>query len=779
MAIGAFAFIMLLLTAKGVKNVSCTQMAVFLPKDMHMKKIYITVLAVFGALAVFAQTEIKMPPIPASRELHHENILNSLNAITKLKNKSDTLFPVTGTKTLDQSINKSIRLRVNNMRAQIELNGKLDDNGKFKWLRGVNEMLVAYISGYRAHILSATLLPPLVKAYDDAMQAELAGESLLDVITANEPEIDNILIENFALKNNAGIAAARDVLVLKSIQRKPNDILKILTKYPNNRFADSLIIKAAFKDQEELARYAAAPNGLGRKIQSVNHPLVKIISQLALTKTGRMYFPFLDNLYTGKITMDSITPFVKNDSSTGYYKLLVRTRIEYAERMQKGDTPMAAMALTNKLKSKAVELFINEINALHDVNNENIRFKKLEGLSPEELYYLAVLGEDEIYTSSFVVGVYPRIFKRMEVPRSDSLLFKVHNDYYKKFIKMSAAYNTLDDFLGRMSAETSEKLMRSFVDGLETATTLEDAVDVADSYASIYNKDIRKLILGEVQTNLDESNRKKNRKGQLIYKLLNTIFLSMDSTKKIDMAAELGIDPVYVMSKKSLQDTSGRIIIQQFSYGDKDAVNYFSAFMNKFRNAGWKIKQNSKWVEISSAGKNTTPITIYANLPLDEKQELDIEAQDSLIGYLEDHEIEPKIVIHRGHSYYLKETISRLPSSAKLVLLGSCGGYQKLNDILKICPTAQIISSKQVAAGVVNQSLIDEITGRLRLGKDLVWEDVWKTVQAKMKADYKEKFDDYIPPHKNLGAIFIMAYDNAWNSSLDRGEISMERMKIR
>ena len=52
--------------------------------------------------------------------------------------------------------------------------------------------------------------------------------------------------------------------------------------------------------------------------------------------------------------------------------------------------------------------------------------------------------------------------------------------------------------------------------------------------------------------------------------------------------------------------------------------------------------------------------------------------------------------IKRGHSYYLQETINRLPSTAKIVLLGSCGGYQKLNDILNICPTAQIISSKQV-----------------------------------------------------------------------------------
>lgn len=739
-------------------------MAVFLPKDMQMKRFYTTVFAVLSALAVFAQEEIKMPVIPSSREYHHGQILNSLNTITKLSKKTDTLFPVTGNKVLDQSINRSIRLRVNNMRAQVELSNKLDDNGKFKWLRGINEMLTTYISNYRAHILSATMLPPLVKAYDDAMQAQLSGNSIAGVVTANEPEIGNILIENFALKDNEGIAASKEVIVLKQIQRKPAETLRILTKFPSIRYADSLIIAAAFRNQEDLSRYAAAPNALGRKIQSVNHPLVKIISKLALTKTGRMYFPFLDNLYHNKITMDSITPYVQNDSSMGYYRLLVKTRIDYAERMHRGDTPMAILALTTKLKSKARDLYIDEINALHDISNENIRFKKLEGLRPEELYYLAVLCEDEIYTSSFVRGVYPRIFQRMEVPRSDSLLDIVHNDYYKKFIKMCAAYNTLDNFLGRMSASTAEGLIRNFVDGLEQGTTLEDAVDVADSYASIYNKDIRKLIMTEVQTNLAETNTKKNKRGQLIYKLLNTIFTSMDSTKKVDMTAELGIDPVYMMPKSTLQDTSGRIIIQQFSYGDKDAQSYFAAFMSRFSNSNWKIKRTPQWVEINSVGKNTTPVTIYANLPLDEKQELDLRAQDSLISYLEDHDLEPKIVIHRGHSYYLNETISRLPSSARLVLLGSCGGYQKLNDILKICPKAQIISSKQTGAGVVNQIIIDAITDRLRQGKDLVWDDLWKNVQGKVGAGYRENFDDYIPPHKNLGAIFIMAYDNAWRS---------------
>lgn len=623
----------------------------------------------------------------------------------------------------------------------------------------MNEMLTGFLSAYRSRSMTPAMLPVLAKAYEDAMLADLSGNSILPVIIENSIEVGDILLNNFALKNNEGVSAAGDYLVLKSCQRNPDDILKILTRYPDNRFADSLIVQAAFRDQEELYTYAAVPNALGRRIQSSGHPLVKIIGRLALTKTGRMYFPFLDNLYRNRITMDSITPYVVNDSSMGYYQLLVKTRIDYAMRMQRGDTPMAAEVLTNKLRSKAVELFINEINALHDVSNEQVRFRKLEHLGPEELYYLAVMGEEEIYTSSFVVGVYPRIFQRMRVPRADSLLRLVHGDYYKKFIKICAAYNTLDNFLGRMDRYTAENLMRRFVNGLDVSPTLEDAVDVADSYASIYQKDLRKLILAQVQVNLAVSTENRNKRGALIYELLNTIFLSMDSTSKVNIAERLGIDPVYIMPRRSLQDATGRIIVQQFSYGDKDARNYFGAFMSRFSNANWRIVRKPQWVEISSV--KGTPITIYANLPLDETKELDLQAQDSLISYFEQKNLAPSIVIHRGHSYYVGETIKRLPASAKIVLLGSCGGYQKLNDILKICPQAHIISSKQVAAGVLNQSLIDAITERLRLGKDLNWEELWKTVKGRVGAGYREKFDDYIPPHRNLGAIFIMAYDKA------------------
>ncbi len=199
--------------------------------------------------------------------------------------------------------------------------------------------------------------PQWVNAYHDAMHAEWKGNSFSDIVAHTEPETGKILINNYALKNNTGKNAARDIIVLKSCQQKPENTFAILNKYPDCVYADSLIIKAAHRNQEELYTYAAASNALAKKIQSIQDPLVKIIAELAKKPSGRMYFPFLDNLYIGKMTIEELAPYVVNDSSEQYYKLMVKTRIEYVDRMQHGDTPMAVQVLTGKMKSKAVDLY--------------------------------------------------------------------------------------------------------------------------------------------------------------------------------------------------------------------------------------------------------------------------------------------------------------------------------------------------------------------------------------------------------------------------------------
>jgi hypothetical protein len=73
---------------------------------------------------------------------------------------------------------------------------------------------------------------------------------------------------------------------------------------------------------------------------------------------------------------------------------------------------------------------------------------------------------------------------------------------------------------------------------------------------------------------------------------------------------------------------------------------------------------------------------------------------------------------------------------------------------------AHIISSKQVGTKTVNEPIIQAINNSLVAGRNIDWISMWKDLSGRFRNDAaaKEKFDDYIPPYKNLGAIFIKAY---------------------
>jgi len=234
-------------------------------------------------------------------------------------------------------------------------------------------------------------------------------------------------------------------------------------------FADSLIIIAGHHDIRQLYDFAAASNDLGVHIRNSKDSLVHTVAMMANNKSGQLYFPFLDNLVKGRITLDEIDK-VKGDELS-YFRLLVRTRQDYAERIlpPQRDTPLEMNALKEMLAKKSKEVFVQEINALHTSENPAVRFKILDPLTPAELYYLIVLSEDEIYTSSYL-GVYDRIFQRMANPYGDSLLMQVHGDYFRKFIKMAAAYNKLDHFLGTMDKQNAWTVMKSFIIHLKRPT---------------------------------------------------------------------------------------------------------------------------------------------------------------------------------------------------------------------------------------------------------------------------------------------------------------------
>lgn len=706
--------------------------------------------------------------IARERAIWHDNIdkaqLRLEKQFIQARNSVDTSTKL--------QIQDAMVRQVDEIQQGIELDSTLNGNDKIKYLRTIEYMLKGYTDRLNRKDFGPTLGPALVKAFDECLRLDRKKESIKPVVDEVDYGVGKILVDCFEpyLSENPGMNGSKVTLVRKYVALHPSESLPTLRDNPNVYFADSLIKVVAQRDTRRLYDYAAARNKLGDRIR--NHPdsFVNLVARMANSKSGQLYFPFLDNLIKGRITLEQIDSVKEDDFK--YFRLMVKTRIDYAARLLPPlrDTAHEMKALTAMMTSKAKQYFVREINALHDVNDGRVRYRRLDGLTPQELYYISVLSEDELYTSSYVSGVYPRIFERMANPRGDSLLLSVHGDYFRKFIKMAAGYNTLNHFLGTMGKDNAATLMQSFVIGLEKpkpGDELEDAVDVADSYSSIMDKDkeMANFILNQVRWSYEKNVRENNKRGIVIYNLLKILFQSADTTTKTDLSAMLGIPSIYDQDYKGLLDDSGRVVQQVFFYGDEDqdGQNSFINFMNMFRGrADWRINdKNPEWVTITSAkGK---PVWIFANRPLLGDDDPDDKAQNKLIAYLEERNLKPSVVIHRGHSYHLASTLKKLAPTAKIVVLGSCGGYNNLNEVLTICQDAHIISSKQVGTKVVNEPILQAINTNLLAGRNIDWITMWRELSGRFKNDAaaKEKFDDYIPPYKNLGAIFIKAYRKA------------------
>ena len=211
------------------------------------------------------------------------------------------------------------------------------------------------------------------------------------------------------------------------------------------------------------------------------------------------------------------------------------------------------------------------------------------------------------------------------------------------------------------------------------------------------------------------------------------------------------------------------MIQQVFFYGDedKDGQNSYANFMKMFTNKKeWDVQSNDEWTTITSL--KGRPVLIFANKPLLGEDDPDAKAQAKLNEYLAEKKMQPTIVIHRGHSYHLPYTLKQLAPTAKIVVLGSCGGYNNLNEVLKVCEEAHIISTKQVGTKTVNEPILQAINNDLVAGQNIDWITLWRSLGSRFTdSAAQEKFDDYIPPYKNLGAIFIKAYRKSMEGEVE------------
>ena len=731
----------------------------FLLLILHtMRKYALFILfQVYGTVALMAQTQNRITfdtskvEIPMSRVIWHENIDKEQKRTDKVDGKVDNFLKLTANEDLNIQITDVILREVDEMQIRIE-RGEGDNNFKIGQLRSLRELLQA-IAGRAKEKEIPPMIPLLFSSYEEVMNKQSAGQSVLAIFEKLPYQGTEILSGIFTQLKE--VQQIRNMAFLKKVQQNPSNILSGIAAFSDQPFADSLIEVAANKIPLEVYTYAQAiKTPAAQVIRRNTNPKVQTIARLSSIMNGTLYLPFLDELLNNQLTIDDIRAVVENELA--YYKLIVKTQIKYYDRISTGDTPVLASVLFQMLERKATDVFVNVMNELHD-SPDPVRMRVSDPLSSEEIYYLLVTTEEVIYTSTYT-KLYDRMMTRFAGRRSDSLLMAVHFDKFKKFIKMAANYNRLDDFLKSMPEIRSNQLMYAFVQRLQKTSSLEDAVDVADSYGSITNVDLQNFLKRQVKDNYEKSLQEKDRRGEVIYNILLTLFKSAADTS-INLSALLGIPPVYKVDYNSITDDSGRVVQHVFFYGDEDGITSFRNFMGMFNGKPeWKVVTGKEWVTITSTKEK--PYTIYANLPLDYKQDLDAQAQAHLVEYLNKNNINPSFVVHRGHSYHLKYTLQQMLPSSRIVMLGSCGGYQNLAKILNVNEDAHIISTKQVGSYSVNEPILRALNEDIRNGRNIEWIPLWQQISASVKSDGRasELLKDYVPPHKNLGAIFIKAY---------------------
>ena len=588
----------------------------------------------------------------------------------------------------------------------------------------------------------------LMKNFEDLMNAEIGGKAM-EFVRAN-PNI--YTLENLDLIENN--TEAKAFLYEKIGVEQPEMMIKRLGEFSRESYADPVIAAAAKVAPSTIMSYAAPTskytNVIRRNKDQLVQTIVKIVDQ---SKKPFKVLPFLNQINDGSKTIAQIDQIAQNDDA--YFKSLVE--------LKTSGKAWSDVAINEEIAYRALK-YVRTVNELHE-KPDAVRFKSIEGFDPSEYYFMLLGGQtNEIYTSSYL-GIFKRMMAKMNGKSGYELLEKVRMSNFRTFIRMAAGYNTLSTFLTSMTEEQKTTLMRSFVANLENGgrKELADAVDVADAFGSLNNPELITFLKDEVKSNYervykDKSIPRDNReKGVIVYGLLGTIFNNASDATQLQQSVS-EIPPINFVDYNALVDKEGKVIQQVFFYGDEDGKISYGSFLTNFRNKNWKIDEsNPDWITITSlVGK---PTVIYANRPLPEPK--DEEAQNKLYEYLDANEIFPTVVIHRGHSYHLEGSLKNLTPKVKIVMLGSCGGFHNLANVLDKAPDANIISTKQVGSYRINEPIIRELNAPILKGENVDWLAMWKNLgtefSAKSAGD-KDLFSDYIPPNRNLGAIFIKAY---------------------
>jgi len=480
-------------------------------------------------------------------------------------------------------------------------------------------------------------------------------------------------------------------------------------------------------------------------LQESNDPFIQTLSKIKKTKYNdyvkEKICALTDEIVNNNLTLENAARIVEDDKQFLEELIKIKMRSDHL-----GDE-----SVDNFLKEKILRK-VFEINRLHE-ETDGTRFKSIENSSPQDLYLFLVYGDEEIFTSSFN-GIFNRLIERTKQTHitGTQLLEQVGYIKFRTLIRSCTEFNRLGDFLDTMTKDQQKEIFQRFVQDLDkTKDPLREAVSIAEAGGTTNNPEILEILREEIkrQINSEQVNKKEI---EILYKLIAATLMgrgSGDAWVK-EIQKEYQISSLTEVASKELFNINGKNIQEYFFYDDEDGHITFKNFITEYKNnKEWIIKDAGTYITVSARAGNRE-IVIYANKP--EKEDI---AHEQIMKEFEKQNIQPLVVVHRGHSYHAQKTIEKIPSSTKIVSLGSCGGYRNLSDVLEHAPQAHIISTKGTGTKFVNEPLLKMLNEEILGGHDINWSDFWKRAERKIGSD---KFKDYVAPNKNFGTMFIKAY---------------------
>ncbi len=455
----------------------------------------------------------------------------------------------------------------------------------------------------------------------------------------------------------------------------------------------------------------------------------------------------LDKVISKELTIEQAGELVRDDA--GYFKVLLALAVK--------PNAIGKYDVANEIKDISLRA-VWGINNLHE-SPDAVRFKSVEDAGADKLYTMMVHAEEEMFTSSFK-GLFNRLLFAMkkEGVSGDQLLARLGNDRFRTFVKLCASYNRLNDFLGTMPVDKQRELLVSFVSGLEGAPKpLSEAVAVADAFSMITDKGTLAILQETIKNEFERVQNSGGKESITLYGLLAGMF----SKKAVineewikQMSETYQLQDLTSIGSKDLFNSNGTNVQQYFFYEDKDGNASFANFTGQYKSKpGWTIEDKGTYVVVRSARVHGKRVEMYANKPTTDAVE---KGPDEIRKEFEKNNLQPTVIVHRGHSYHADKTINRIPASAKIVSLGSCGGYNTVSAVLLKAPDAHIISTKQTGTMKVNDPVFKMLNEAMLKG-DVNWPAFWAKVEKRYIK--MEEFRSYVPPHKNLGVLFLKAYN--------------------